>query len=148
MFEKQNHEGQFPVAFTQAQRIVVARLFPELAHRLRLDEANQKTVSLTLHELNMICKEVAPAIRLADSGMKRTSLRHVLDITERALDNFQGIGVIPVKERIYQLKITLQGYQADDLAANSSERLQPGQAPRAYSTGDGLDQLASASLQD
>ncbi len=108
MFEKKKHEWQFPVSFTHAQRMVVAHLFPELAQRLRLDEANQKTVSLTLHELNLICKEIAPAIRLADSGMKRNSLRHVLDIAERALENFQGIGVIPVKERIYQLKITLR----------------------------------------
>ena len=27
--------------------------------------------------------------------MKRTSLRHVLDITKRAIEHFQGIGVIP-----------------------------------------------------
>ena len=65
-------------------------------------------VALTLDELKVICKKVAPAIRQADSGMKRTSLRHVLDITERAIEHFQGIGVIPVRERIYQFKITLK----------------------------------------
>ncbi len=108
MFEKNGHHQHFPVRFTLAQRIVVAEVFPDLSQRLRLDEPNQKMVSLTLDELKVICKKVAPAIRQADSGMKRTSLRHVLDITEKAIETFQGIGVIPAKERIYQFKITLR----------------------------------------
>jgi len=108
MFEKNGHHRQFPVRFTLAQRIVVAEVFPDLSQRLRLDEPNQKMVPLSLDELKVICKKVAPAIRQADSGMKRTSLRHVLDITEKAIETFQGIGVIPVKERIYQFKITLR----------------------------------------
>jgi hypothetical protein len=41
--------------------------------------------------------------------MKRTSLRHVIYIAERAVENCQGIGVIPTRERIYQFKITLMG---------------------------------------
>ena len=101
----------FPVKFTLAQRIVVAGLFPDLSQRLRLNEPNQKIVSLTADEMKAICKGVAPAIHKADSGMKRTSLRHVLDITERAIENFHGIGVIPVRDRIYQFKITLKDIQ-------------------------------------
>jgi hypothetical protein len=106
--EKKEDNRHFPVRFTLAQRIVVAEVVPDLSQRLRLDEPNQKTVSLTVDELKAICKSVAPSIDKGDSGMKRTSLRHVLDITVRAIENFQGIGVIPVRERIYQFKITLK----------------------------------------
>ena len=56
--------------------------------------------------MNELRKRVAPAIRRVDSGMKRNSLRHVLDITAKAVENFQGIGLIPFKERIYQLRVT------------------------------------------
>jgi hypothetical protein len=108
MSEQKEHDRQFPVRLTLAQRIVVAEVFPKFSERLRLDEPNQRMVALTLDELKVICRKVAPAIRQADSGMKRTSLRHVLDITERAIEHFQGIGVIPVRERIYQFKITLK----------------------------------------
>jgi hypothetical protein len=108
MSEQKGHNRRFPLRFTFAQRIVLAEVFPSLSEQLRLNEPNQKMVSLTLDELNMICKKVAPAIRQAVSGMKRTSLRHVLDIAEKAAENFQGIGVIPVRERIYQFKITLK----------------------------------------
>ena len=108
MSEQKEHDRRFPVRFTLAQRIVVAEVFPKYSERLRLDEPNQRMVALTLDELKLICKKVAPAIRQADSGMKRTSLRHVLDITERAIEHFQGIGVIPVRERIYQFKMTLK----------------------------------------
>ena len=88
MSENKERHRQFPVRLTLAQRIVVAEVFPKLTERLRLDEPNQRMVSLTLDELKVICKRVAPAIGQADSGMKRTSLRHVLDITERAVEHF------------------------------------------------------------
>jgi hypothetical protein len=91
-------DRQFPVRLKLAQRIVVAEVFPTLFDRLRLDEPNQKVVTLTLDELKMICKGVAPAICHATSGMKRASLRLVLDITQKAIEHFQGIGVIPAKE--------------------------------------------------
>ena len=100
MSVQKEHDRRFPVRLTLAQRIVVAEVFPMYSERLRLDEPNQRIVALTLDELKVICRKVAPAIRQADSGMKRTSLRHVLDITERAIEHFQGIGVIPVRERI------------------------------------------------
>ena len=108
MLEKERRNRQFPVRFTLAQRIVVAEVFPKLSERLRLDEPNQRVVSLALDELKAICEGVAPAIGRATSGMKRASLRHVLDIVERAVEDFQGMGVIPARERIYQFRITLK----------------------------------------
>ena len=148
MSDKKEANQQFPVRFTLAQRIVVGEVFPDLSQRLRLDEPNQRMVSLSLDEMKVICKRVAPAIRQADSGMKRASLRHVLDITERAIETFQGMGVIPAKERIYQFKIMLRDITPANLATNPSERLHPRQTPRAYSDSNGMDQLPSSPLPD
>lgn len=108
MFANKEHDKHFLVRFTLAQRIVVAEVMPQFSERLRLDEPDQRQVSVTLDEMKVICKGVPTAIRRAGSGMKRNSLRLVLDITERAIEHFQGIGVIPAKERIYQFKITLK----------------------------------------
>jgi hypothetical protein len=108
MVEHKEHDRHFPVRFTLAQRIAVAEVIPDLSQRMRLDEPNQRMVSLTIEQLKTICMKVAPAIRHAGSGMKRASLRHVLYIAERAIENFQGIGVIPARERIYQFKILLR----------------------------------------
>jgi Plasmid pRiA4b ORF-3-like protein len=105
MPDSQQH---FPVRLTQAQRKVVAEVAPELANRLILDERNQRTILFTLVELKAIKAKAGAAVGMADSGMVRNSLRHVTDLTAQALEHFQGIGAIPVAERLYQFKITLR----------------------------------------
>jgi hypothetical protein len=96
-----------PVRLTQAQRKVVAEIAPELADRLKLDERNQRTIPLTLAELKALKEKAGRAMRQASTGMVRNSLRHVTDLTAQALERSQGIGAIPVSERLYQFKITL-----------------------------------------
>jgi hypothetical protein len=108
MSEDKVHGRRFSVRLTLAQRIAVAEVFPGLSGHLRLDEPNQRVVSLTPDELTAVCEGVAPAIRRADTGMKRNSLRHALDIARRAIEHSQGIGLIPARDRIYQFKITLK----------------------------------------
>ena len=98
----------YPVRLTQAQRKVVAEIAPELADRLNLDEPDQRTIQFTVAELKVIQKQAAAGVRLASTGMRRNSLRHVADLTFRALDRSQGLGAIPVAERLYQFKITLK----------------------------------------
>jgi predicted DNA-binding transcriptional regulator YafY len=98
----------YPVRLTQAQRKVVAEIVAELAERLKLDEPDQRTIEFTVAELKIIQKQAAAAVRHASTGMKRNSLRHVADLTFQALDRSQGIGAIPVAERLYQFKITLK----------------------------------------
>jgi len=109
MSDNQKHDQQFPVRLTLAQRKVVAEDFSQFSERLRLDEPNERLVSFTLDEMRAIHLKARLGIQLADSGMKRNSLRHVVYVTERAIEHFQGIGKIPVKERLYQFKITLKG---------------------------------------
>jgi hypothetical protein len=100
--------SQFPVLLTQAQRRAVAVLLPELADRLKLGEKNQRAIPLSLAELKEIRKKAAVAVRQAESGMVRNSLRCLTDITTQALERFQGLGSIPAAERVYQFKIALK----------------------------------------
>jgi hypothetical protein len=102
---------QFPVLLTQAQRKAVALLLPELADRLKLDEKNQRAIPLSLAELKEIRKKAPVAVRQAESGMVRNSLRCLTDITTQALERFQGLGTIPASERLYQFRITLLDIQ-------------------------------------
>lgn len=95
------------VLLTQAQRKVVADLLPKLADRLKLDEKNPRTISFTAIELQAIRLKADAARPHADNGMKRNSLRHVVDAVTKTLEEFEGIGSIPASERLYQFKITL-----------------------------------------
>ena len=101
-------ELRFPIKLTLAQRKVVAEIVLDLADRLKLDEPDQRTMQFTVTELKIIQKKAAAGVRHASTGMKRNSLRHVADLSFRALDRSQGIGAIPVAERLYQFKITLK----------------------------------------
>ena len=58
--------------------------------------------------MSAILETARLAVSRADSGMTRNSLRHIIDFVERAIENYRGIGRIPVKERIYQFIITLK----------------------------------------
>ncbi len=108
MSDRQFPEKRFPLRLTMAQRNVVAELFPDSSARLKLDEANQRSVDFSLAEMSAIHETAHLALSRADSGMTRNSLRHIIDLTEQAIENFRGIGRIPVKERIYQFRITLK----------------------------------------
>ena len=102
---------RYPVRLTQAQRKVVAEIVPDLADRLKLDEPDQRTIPFTVAELKIIQKQAAAGVHTASTGMKRNSIRHVVDLTAQALDRSQGIGAIPASERVYQFKITLKNTQ-------------------------------------
>jgi hypothetical protein len=96
-----------PVLLTQAQRKVVADLFPDLTDRLKLAEKNPRTISFTAKELDTIRSKADAARPHAQNGMIRNSLRHVVDAITKALEESEGIGSIPASERLYQFKITL-----------------------------------------
>jgi len=95
------------IGLTQAQRIVTAEVLPEFADRLKLDEKNPRKIAFTVEELESIQEKVQAAQLSPENGMKRNSLRHVVDAVTKALRDGEGIGSIPVTERLYQFKITL-----------------------------------------
>jgi hypothetical protein len=95
------------IIFTQAQRTVVVGLLPELANRLKLEEKNSRTISLTSKELDALREKAEAARPHAENGMIRNSLRHIVDAVTKAVEKSKGIGLIPASERLYQFKITL-----------------------------------------
>ena len=102
-----NAEPTFPVCLTSAQRLVVAELRPGLAPRLQLDKNGSRTIRFTINELDQIQHEARPTVLSRAGGMKRNSLRHVMDAATDAITRFQGFGAIPVSQRVFQIKITL-----------------------------------------
>jgi hypothetical protein len=78
------------------------------SQRLKLDAPNPRLVIFSLDEMREINESARLAMSQADSGMKKNSLELVVVLTEKAVDDFQGIAKIPVKERLYQFKIRLK----------------------------------------
>ena len=109
MNDQQAVERRYPLRVTIAQRKVLAQIMPHFADRLRLDEPEQRVVLFTMDELKSIRPVAIRAQRERRPGVKRHALRHVRDLTELAIEQFQGIGSIRVRERIYQFRITLKG---------------------------------------
>lgn len=97
----------FPTVFSAAQRKVIAELIPGLEDRLVLDAVNARTVQLTVHELETVHDLAEAARHYPHHGMKRNSLRHVVEAVTKTLESATGIGSIPAAERLYQFKITL-----------------------------------------
>jgi hypothetical protein len=95
------------ILLTKAQRKVLADLLPKFADRLKLDEKNPRTISFTAKELETIRQKAELDRPHAENGMKRNSLRHVVDAVTKALEESKGVGSIPASERLYQFKITL-----------------------------------------
>ncbi len=79
----------------------------QFSDRLKLDERNQRVVTFTLDEMRGLKERAIASVDRAESGMKRTSLRHIIDLVTDAVESFEGLGAIPARERIYQFKLTL-----------------------------------------
>ena len=109
MSGKQDPTKQFPLKLSLAQRKVIAQILPIFAQRLQLDALNVRMVPLTLDEIRMIHQAARPYCKQIDSGLRRYSLRRVVAVTEKALEDFTGIGRISVKDRIYQFRVALKG---------------------------------------
>ena len=105
---QQQVDQRFPLRLTAAQRKILAEMFPDFSDRLKLDEANQRMVSFSVVEMREIFENARLAVGQSESGAARNSLRHIAYLAETGIQNFQGIGRIPAKERLYQFRITLK----------------------------------------
>ncbi len=103
-----NRTDLCPIRLTERQRRAIAELLPHLKYRLRLREKNAKSVSLTLLELGEIEAEARDRVYKAFSANERNRWEKITQITQHAVDYFNGIGAIPTSERIYQFQISLR----------------------------------------
>jgi len=100
-----------PIILSVAQRKAVAAVAPEVSARMMLEEPNQRKVVFTLEELSAIEQKASMAVRHAVSGMRRNSLRHLLDLIPKAIDRAQSFGAIPPVVRVFQFRISLKHTQ-------------------------------------
>src|SRR5438874_2639787 len=98
-------ELRFPIKLTLAQRKLVAEVIPSFAHRLKLDEPNQRIIDFTVTELKKLKETAETAIQKASTGYARRPLRLVLKATDQAITQSHRL---PVADTVYQFKITLQ----------------------------------------
>ena len=101
-------QPQCSAVLTPAQRKEVAKLAPDLAGRLKLDEDASRTILMSLSEATNLRTKTQRALRTA-RGMPRNSLASIFDALRKSIDAVQGIGAIPNDKRVYQFKITLMG---------------------------------------
>ena len=106
-------ELNFSVKFSQAQRRVVAKLLPDLTDRLQIDIKNQRTIRLTINEIEDIHDGAEEMVSQVTSGLVRKSLRHIMETTAKARESAAGIGRIPASQRLYQFRISLIGIEPE-----------------------------------
>jgi hypothetical protein len=88
------------VRLTQAQRQDVAEVAAELASWLKLVEQRRHTVWFTLEEIGSFQKQAAATVRHARTAMQRNALQRVADFAAQVHAWAEGIGSIPVIERL------------------------------------------------
>jgi hypothetical protein len=92
---RRQHEPQFPVKLTQAQRKVVAEMAPELARRLKPGDGRQRAIPFTPAELRAVKEKARQALRQAGTGRRRLPLRCVFQACGQALDQHLGAAALP-----------------------------------------------------
>ncbi len=109
--ETDNQEQTVKLSFTQAQRIVIAEILPKLTDRLVLDKKASRTLPFTIAELHNIQELARQEFTVANNGLKRNSVRHIVDLTAKTIDDSKGIGSITASERLYQFKVKLNDFE-------------------------------------
>jgi hypothetical protein len=99
----------FSLNLTHAQRKVLAEVLPNLAGRLKLDEAASRMTSFTRKELQDVAAKCKATMSKAANGTVRNSLRRIMGRAYEALEKHKesSIGQIPASEGLCQFKISL-----------------------------------------
>ena len=95
------------IVLTEAQRRLIAELVPELTGRLRLAERNQRAIDFSAAETRSIQSAARSAVSTVDSGIKRNSLRRVIDKLKSTASSPSRRGGTSKSGPVYRFKITL-----------------------------------------
>lgn len=89
------------------ERKILADLLPELSSKLKLEIKSGRVLEFTQDEAQAILQ--ATNIDHGQSmNFKVRAMEHITDLMSKAIDDSQGIGAIPVGERLYQFKVSLR----------------------------------------
>lgn len=105
--EMTNQTKTVGMLLTPHQRQLLAKLAPDLAAKLKLDEPNARTVQFPDKELHAICKKTEAALAEDQPRTMANSLRSIRESALKALEKSAKAAPIPLANRIYQFKITL-----------------------------------------
>lgn len=101
---------QIKVLLSSLERNEIASLLPELAGSLKLDSKNGRVIPLSMDQT----KSILHAIKIdkrQNRGVVIRCLERVAHLIANAVEEANGIGAIPIGERLYQFKITLLDFE-------------------------------------
>jgi Plasmid pRiA4b ORF-3-like protein len=96
------------VLLSSLERKEITALLPELAGSMKLDSKNGRVIPLSIEQAQSILIAIKSGKR-PNRGVAIHCLEHVTQLISNAVHESQGIGAIPIGERLYQFKITLLG---------------------------------------
>lgn len=100
-----------PAWFTYAQRKEIAALLPALSDRLLLDCKYPRTLTFSPTELTEIKRTASEAYKEATTGRRRNSLRHVREVAQSAVEQFELSKAIAAVAVILRFKVMLMNSQ-------------------------------------
>ncbi len=98
---------QIKLSLSFYERKILADLWPEFGNRWDLKNTVGRTLTFTLDELQQLLPTVNNELGL-HRAMRRNAMRHIIEVATQAIEDSQGIGAIPVAERLYQFRILLK----------------------------------------
>ncbi|XZE20681.1 plasmid pRiA4b ORF-3 family protein [Pirellulaceae bacterium SH449] len=101
---------QIKVMLSSLERNEIAALLPELSESMKLGSKNGRVIPLSMDEAKSIL-HASKIDKRENRGVVINCLAHVTQVISNAMEEAQGIGAIPITERLYQFKITLLGYK-------------------------------------
>ncbi len=103
-----NH--QIKVQLSSLERNEIVALMPELTSSMKLDSKNSRVIPFSTKQAQSILHAIKIDKRSNRVVVSRT-LERVTQLISNAVEESQGIGAIPIGERLYQFKITLLGFK-------------------------------------
>jgi hypothetical protein len=101
---------QIQVSLSSLERNEIAALLPELSGSMKLDSQNGRVIPLSVEQAQSILHAIKIDKR-RNRGVVIRCLERITQLITDAVEDVQGIGAIPIGERLYQFKITLLDFK-------------------------------------
>ena len=101
---------QIKVLLSYLERSEIAALLPELSCLLKLESKNGRVIPLSIDQAKSILHAIKSDKR-SNRGVAIRCLERITQLISNAVEDAQGIGAIPIGERLYQFKITLLDFK-------------------------------------
>jgi len=100
---------QIKVLLSLLERNEIVALLPELSCLLKLESKNGRVIPLPIEQAQSTLRAIKLDKR-SNRGVVIRCLERITQLISNAVEEINGIGAIPIGERLYQFKITLLGF--------------------------------------